>query len=106
MKPHKHFLATEGQSEEKNRSLFATLRRREIPEQRASAIFAAAPGDEVGPTRVAESYVLDRVLSVTASRSDEPTLEAIKEILFREWLAERRRKATIEWNWGNAVQTT
>jgi hypothetical protein len=37
---------------------------------------------------------------------DGRTRTAIKEILFREWLDERRQAAAIEWCWGNVGKTS
>ena len=67
---------------------------------------AAAPGEIVGPGRTEEGWTLILVLSFTPACLDEPTRRAIQEILFAEWLAERRRAATIEWCWGNAQRTS
>ena len=97
-----HFLAVASQPDKGERSLFAVLRRSEAAEELGAEIFAAAPGDVVGPARIADGYAIARVLSFTPARLDEPTWAAIKEILFEEWLAERRRAARIEWYWGNS----
>jgi hypothetical protein len=45
-------------------------------------------------------YRVARVLRLTPARLDEATAAAIKQLLFDEWLAERRRAARIEWYWG------
>jgi DNA-binding NtrC family response regulator len=55
-----------------------------------------------GPLRSGEGYGIVRVLHIERARLDEATREAIKEILFAEWLAGRRREATVEWFWGKA----
>jgi putative peptide maturation system protein len=88
------------------RPLFEVVRRGQLPRPLADATFAVAPGQVVGPIRVGGRYALVRVLSLTPARLDEPTRQAIQEILFAEWLAERRRTASIEWCWGNARQTS
>jgi putative peptide maturation system protein len=85
--------------------LFAVLRRRHTSPELGAAVFAAAPGDLLGPVRTDEGHAVVRVLSVTPARLDEPTRAAIKKILFEEWLEERRRAARIEWYWGNAART-
>lgn len=97
------FLATPGQKAE--HSLFATVRRGELSAELGTAIFAAAPGEVVEPLRVTDGYALVRVLALTPARLDEPTRAAIKERIFDQWLAERRRAASIEWFWGNAERT-
>jgi putative peptide maturation system protein len=82
-------------------SLFATLRRCDAAQDPlAAAVFAAAPGDLVGPVRVGAEWTLARVLSVTPAELDAPTRARVEELLFEEWLAERRRTAIIDWNWG------
>ena len=60
----------------------------------------------MGPVRLDAGYTLVHVLSFALASLDQPTRRAIQETLFAEWLAERRRAATIEWCWGNAQQTS
>jgi putative peptide maturation system protein len=73
-------------------SLFATLRRRDLA--------GASSGD-----LVCVGSVVTRVLSVTPAALNAETKAAIEEILFGEWLAERRRAASITWHWGRADRT-
>jgi putative peptide maturation system protein len=87
-----------------SRPLFQVIHRRQAPPLLADAIFAATPNEVVGPIRTTAGYALIRVLSFTRACLDEPTRCAIQEILFAEWLADRRQAATIEWYWGNARQ--
>jgi hypothetical protein len=47
-----------------------------------------------------------RVLAITAGQLDDRTRGTIKDILFKDWLAEQRQAARIEWCWGNATQTS
>jgi len=96
------FLA--GRAEE--RALFATLRRRSGPVELTSAVFAATPGDILGPFRVGAAYLVVRLLSLSPARQDEPTRAAIEEALFDEWLIERRRAATVTWHWGTSNALT
>jgi hypothetical protein len=88
---------------QQERTLFATLRRRDVSAALGAAVFAASPGDVVGPGD--EGVVVTRVLAVTQARLDASTRAAIEEILFEEWLAERRRAARITWHWGTADRT-
>jgi putative peptide maturation system protein len=79
-------------------------RRRASPELR-EVLFATPPGQLAGPVRFASGHALMRVMARRPARLDERTRSVIKEILFDEWLAERRRAARIEWCWGNAGKT-
>ncbi len=101
-----NFLAAAERSEKAERSLFASIRRNEASEELGAAIFDSAPGEVIEPARVADGYTVARVLALTPAQLDEPTQAAIKEIIFDEWLAERRRAATIEWNWGNSERAS
>jgi putative peptide maturation system protein len=100
----RHFLAAAERPSRGPTELFAEVRRRQAPPELA-ALFAAAPGDLLGPVPAGEGYALVRVLSFTPARLDQPTRLAIKKILFEEWLEERRKTARIEWYWGNAART-
>jgi putative peptide maturation system protein len=88
------------------RELFAVVERGQAPPELAAAVFAARPGEVVGPVRTGEEYAVVRVLSSAPGRLDERTRRAIQKLLFEEWLEERRQAATIEWNWGNASGTS
>lgn len=85
---------------EREHMVFATLRRRDVSNTRGEAIFAAKEGDIVA---AAGSVV--KVLSVKPASLDATTRAAIEELLFEQWLAERRRTATITWHWGRADWT-
>lgn len=67
-----------------------------------SIAFDSAPGTILGPQRSNEKYLLARVLSHSAAPLNEPTRAAIQELLFEEWLEERRKNSSIEWYWGPA----
>lgn len=82
--------------------MFATLRRHQAPPE-LGIVFSAAPGTVLGPVREGDGYALVRVLSHAPARLDAPTRAAIQDLLFDEWLEERRRAASIEWYWGPAV---
>jgi len=79
---------------------FETLRRRDSREDLGAAIFAGACGDVVGPFRVGRSHVVARLLSMRPARRDEATNAVIEQILFDQWIAERRRSASVTWHWG------
>lgn len=86
--------------------LFRVIRRGEEPKQLGAAVFAAQPGDVVGPIFIDEIYTLVRVLTLSPARLDAEARDAIKGMLFAEWLAEKRRHASIEWNWGDTARTS
>jgi len=65
-----------------SRPLFEVLQRGQASLELADAVFAAAPGDVVGPVRTGGDSTLVLVLSLTPARLDEPTRRAIQEILF------------------------
>jgi putative peptide maturation system protein len=100
------FLRAAEQSPGLSVELFAVLQRRQASPAHGAAVFAAAPGDLVGPVSTDEGYAVLRVLSITPARLDEPTHQTIKKILFEQWLQEQRQAARIEWYWGNAARTT
>jgi parvulin-like peptidyl-prolyl isomerase len=85
--------------------LFAVIERRQVAPAVGDRLFAASPGQLVGPVKTERGYSLFRVLSFNPARLDDRTVTTIKNILFEEWLAERRQAAQIEWCWGNASKT-
>ena len=68
----------------------------------SSAVFAAKPGELLGPWSTETGCALILALSRSPARLDQRTWSAIEQLLFDEWLAERRRTARIEWYWGPA----
>jgi len=84
------------------RALFTTLRRRTATDALGQAVFAAAPGDVVGPVRIGARYVIAQVLAVRPAQPDEASRAEIEQILFDAWLAERRQTAKVTWHWGAA----
>jgi putative peptide maturation system protein len=74
----------------------------EPPPDLFSALFAAGPGDVIGPLRTGRGFALLRVVAVAPPRLDAAAREEIARRLFEEWLAERRGEARIEWYWGSA----
>jgi putative peptide maturation system protein len=85
--------------------VFAVVRRGPTDPELAASVLAAAPGALLGPLRTAGGYAVVQVLAIEPACLDGPTREAIREILFEEWLEQRRRAATIEWYWGDAGRT-
>jgi putative peptide maturation system protein len=85
--------------------LFAAIERRQAAPAIREQLFAAAPGQLIGPVAVEAGHALMRVLAIVPARLDGRRRAAIKNILFDEWLAERRQAARIQWCWGNASKT-
>lgn len=85
--------------------LLAVIQRRQAAPALREQLFAAAPGQLVGPVPAEGGHALLRVLAVVPAQLDGRTRAAVKNVLFDEWLAERRRAARIEWFWGNASKT-
>jgi putative peptide maturation system protein len=85
--------------------MFAVIERREAADTFREKLFAATPGQLVGPVPVKTGHALLRVVAIVPARLDDRTRTAIKNVLFDEWLAERRQAARIEWCWGNASKT-
>jgi putative peptide maturation system protein len=86
-------------------SLFAMIERRDAAAEFREQLFAAAPGQLVGPVQGDNGYALMRVQSVQRADLDDRTRASIKKVLFENWLTERRQAAQIEWCWGNASNT-
>ena len=86
--------------------LFAVLERREVDPALAETLFAASPGRLIGPVDQTTSHTLIQVLSFIPGELNERTRSIIKDILFQDWLAERRKAARIEWCWGNVTDTS
>nr|BFE81505.1 hypothetical protein GCM10020093_041060 [Planobispora longispora] len=59
----------------------------------------AGPGTVAGPVPHGGGFLAGAVLGRTAARDDERTLAAAGRVAFTEWLAERRRRAAVEWHW-------
>lgn len=87
-------------------NLFTMIERREAGPEFREQLFAAAPGQLVGPVEGGTGYALMRVLSVRPAHLDDRTCASIKKVLFENWLAERRQAAQIEWCWGNVSNTS
>lgn len=80
------------------------LRRREAVEFELPT--SAEPGQVLGPVPSKRGAALAQVVGVQPACLDTRTRQAIAQVLFDDWLAERRRTARIEWYWGNASQVT
>jgi putative peptide maturation system protein len=80
---------------------FVTYPRRALAPVQAEALFAAAPGDIVGPLANTDSWEIVHVLArQTAQLCDNATREMVKKAVFDAWLDTQRQYADIEWYWG------
>jgi putative peptide maturation system protein len=80
---------------------FGTYPRRALASDQAEVLFAAAPGDIVGPLANTDSWNIVHVLArQTAQLSDDATREMVKKAVFDAWLDTQRQHAHIEWYWG------
>lgn len=73
----------------------ATKHARELPPSFASA----SPNMIIGPERSPEGYWVGQVLQRRAARFDSSTRARIEDLLFEDWLAERKKQSTIRWHW-------
>jgi putative peptide maturation system protein len=65
----------------------------------APALQAAAPGAIILPDTDGRTWSVIQVQSRVQARLDSRTRAVIRDQLFREWLAERRKEAKISWHW-------
>jgi hypothetical protein len=73
----------------------ATKLARDLPPEFAGA----SPGMIIGPKRSAEGYWVGQLLQRRAARFDDSTRARIEDLVFEDWLAERRKHASIRWHW-------
>ena len=78
---------------------YATVRRRDLGPESAREVFGAVPGSIVGPLVTAEGAELVRVLRIIPARLDVPTRALVADLVFDQWLAAGRARASVEWFW-------
>lgn len=62
--------------------------------------FASASQDEIlGPEHSDEGYWVGQLLQRREARFDDRIRAKIQQLLFEDWLAERRKQAMIRWHW-------
>jgi putative peptide maturation system protein len=71
------------------------VRRPELEAAVEAAVFGAKPGKIVGPFKRDDGWEVIKVESLHPAVLDDSMREAIKSLLFREWLKERRLNARI-----------
>jgi putative peptide maturation system protein len=69
-------------------------------------LFAAAPGEVVGPIRSGSVYILGCLFAILPAYEGPEARAAAEQILFDEWLKQRRREAAITWHWGRVSPQT
>jgi putative peptide maturation system protein len=99
------FLEPERAAHQKS-NLFTVFERRKLEPALRDIVFAASPGQLIGPLAGTTGHTLMQMLSIMPGDLNDRTRSAIKDILFQEWLAERRQTARIEWCWGNVSDTS
>lgn len=80
--------------------LLARVRRGDLPEERAAAVFGAAPGSVLDPVDTPAGFEVLVVRAIEPATFDAATRRAVRDRLFEAWLAERRSASKIEWIWG------
>ncbi|MEO7455076.1 MAG: hypothetical protein ABIY52_02365 [Gemmatimonadaceae bacterium] len=78
--------------------LFASLVRRDLGAAQAAMIFGAPPGTTLTRVPSGDGFDVVHVISFAPAQPDD-----VERVIFREWLAERRKSARVEWFWGNAT---
>lgn len=93
-----HVLARRYSSDERTKPMggyVGVMRRTEMEAAVEAAIYRAAAGDVVGPLKIDAGWTLLKVEGFQRASLDDATREAIKSLLFEEWLAERRGKSRL-----------
>jgi putative peptide maturation system protein len=80
------------------KDLGAVLRSQRVCEL-PSVLTSAVPGEVVGPVAESGRYWVAEVFDRQPARLDAQTRAAIHEKLFREWLTDQRKQATVHWHW-------
>jgi putative peptide maturation system protein len=66
-------------------------------------VFSAAGGAIVGPFELRTGFRVYRMLGISGAADPDDARARAERVLFDEWLAERRRSARVEWQWGKAA---
>jgi hypothetical protein len=69
-------------------------------ELRLAAALQLVPGTTVTVRLRGRPFGVARIVAGAPAVLDEATREHIEQLLFDEWLAARRERAHVEWNWG------
>jgi putative peptide maturation system protein len=69
--------------------------RKMLAAEAEAAVFGASAGDVVGPIKIDDGWHLIRVERLHPATLNDATRDAVKSLLFAEWLNEQRGKAKI-----------
>jgi putative peptide maturation system protein len=59
----------------------------------------ALPDVIIGPTRESGTWSLSQVFARQPATLDDETRGAVRQLLYRRWLQQKREGATVEWHW-------
>ncbi len=76
-----------------------TVRCDQLEPELTEPVLHAAPGDLIGPLTLSGGHEVLQVVTREPARFDAASREAVRERLFRRWLAEQRDSAKIVWHW-------
>lgn len=78
---------------------FGAVLRPALPAAVAERVFAARPGDVVGPVATERGFALFLVEELLPADLDEETAAVIRQEVFDAWLAEQFRDVRIDLSW-------
>jgi putative peptide maturation system protein len=93
-----HALARQHSRDEENRAAggyAGLIKRGELAAEADAAVFGAQAGEVTPPIKINQGWYLFKVEALHPATLDAATRETIQAQLFKEWLAEQRRKARI-----------
>ena len=95
-------------TEELQAGVDAFRRRRRLHSARATEAWLSERGMDLSrlESRVADDIRVRKLMERVAAERADGELDAARVVqLFEEWLRERRRAASIQWNWGDSRRT-
>ena len=73
------------------------VRRKQLPKGIAARVFAASPGDILGPEKVSKGFALYLVQQLYPATLDERSKKEIRKHLFNQWLQREMQRADIQY---------
>jgi len=73
-----------------------TVTRSVLDPETEAGVFGASAGDIVGPFKTDSGYRLIKIENFKKPALTDDIIESIKDILYRQWLVNQRRKASVE----------
>jgi putative peptide maturation system protein len=95
-----HFVTKTQKIGQSSRGFFSVIQRRELTSPLKETIFATEIDSTVELFYTGETYAIFRVLSLIPANLDDKTRIAIRNLIFEQWLAQKRQEAKIDWYWG------